>query len=672
LSWLNDLGALPETEPSKPDPAKPGEDLSWLNAFGETPQSSRPASTPPAAQQDDLSWLDDLGSLPPADQPAPEPGQSKEDLSWLNAFSEAPPLQNQPPAPSQDDLGWLKELDDVTQSLQPGEQKQEPPASGEDLSWLRDLQGRQGTFSSALNDPSLEQIPSGESTEPQDLPKVPPFTPRHTAPLGEETEPSMPDWLKSATEEPSLPLGPQAFDQIRDDKKVPDISAGLAAASIFGAADRKAEEPATPSQPEAGETSPLFSQDVDSIFSQDMPDWLTRTDEPAASQPEEEIGIHAEGGEALSPADLPSWVQAMRPVGAVIGDVAPRPEDLPLEREGPLAGLKGVLPLAAIGSLRRPRPIPLTLQASTEQQASAAIFEEILLGETTPRPVVSTPEMASQRTLRWVIAGLIIFILSAMIFSGTQIMPVSPVLPPAAGNIPNVVLSIAENAPVLVVVDYQPALAGEMEAVSGPLLDQLVQLRHPYLAFLATSPSGNVLVERLLRNTNISQPDGSGYVAGQNYTNMGYLPGGESGVLAFLQSPQTAIPSSPVLEFSEYAAILLLTDHAESARVWVEQLDTMKQSDPALASQPLLAVSSAQAGPMLQPYFDSGQVTGLINGLPIAARYESLNLNRPGIARSYWDAFGVGMMMAVILIVLGSLWSIYSGVRARSAEAAKE
>src|SRR5512137_3069516 len=100
----------------------------------------------------------------------------------------------------------------------------------------------------------------------------------------------------------------------------------------------------------------------------------------------------------------------MRPVEAMIAEAGPGLEDQPVERQGPLAGLKGVIPIAVIGSLRRPRPIPLTLQASAEQQASAGILEQILNAETTPRPVVSTPAMASQRNLRWVIAGLLLFV----------------------------------------------------------------------------------------------------------------------------------------------------------------------------------------------------------------------------------------------------------------------
>jgi hypothetical protein len=39
------------------------------------------------------------------------------------------------------------------------------------------------------------------------------------------------------------------------------------------------------------------------------------------------------------------------------------------------------------------------------------------------------------------------------------------------------------------------------------------------------------------------------------------------------------------------------------------------------------------------------------------------------MARAYWDTFGVGLMMTVALLIIGSLWSLLTGMRARRANA---
>jgi hypothetical protein len=418
----------------------------------------------------------------------------------------------------------------------------------------------------------------------------------------------------------------------------------------------------------ANESATLSNQEVDSLFSE-MPDWLSKPapEEPKQEQPAQDIGIHAEGGEALSPVDLPSWVQAMRPVESVISETTAVP-DQPAEREGPLAGFRGVLPAIPIGSSRRPQPIALKLQASAEQQASAAIIEQILASETSPRALPIAPTFSSQRMLRIGLAVLVWLVLGAIILLRTQVMPISPILPPDVDAVSQTLQLIPDNSSILVVMDYQPSLAGEMEVTSSPLLNQLVLLRHPRLSFISTSPNGPGLVERLLRNANISTSAGLGYQEQQNYFNLGYIPGGEAGVLSFIQSPQSIDTTAGAGGFSQYAAVVMLTDHTDSARTWIEQLQALKQADPTTANQPLLIVSSAQVGPMLQPYVSSRQVNGLINGLADAARYEFGSGIPTPMARSYWDAFGSGIMLAVALIVLGSLWSLFTTIRARRSE----
>ena len=695
---------FPSSSTSTP-PAKEEEDLSWLHNLeaasrqtGELPSPKQGMdwnadfdlpSTPSATSgsQDDLSWLDRLGGIAEPSQPAPEQPAAPPpsgDLSWLDQFggiSEPPPAaaSDAPQVNEQQDLSWLNSLGAPSEP-QPMDAAPNQPlptqpfVSGEDLDWLNKLGG---TTEPAAPSPFVDDKQSAEDLswlnalgEEQESLSTPPFTqeelnsqkitPRHTAPLNpeapKETEPE-PDWLKSATEAPSMPApGDLSMDwfsggvQTPREKTPPSTpQAAPFESGIFSTAS----EPA----------SSFSNEDVDSLFSVEMPDWLSRADpEAAAPASQQANAFPAETDDPLAPVDLPSWVQAMRPVESVISETASSVEDQPAETEGPLAGLHGVIPIAPIGSSRRPKPVSLTLQAPPEQQASAVLLEQILGSETSPRTLAASSVVTSQQWLRWALSALFLLVLSSVLFFRSEMMPVSATLPEDAGGLSNAVLSIPANSKILVVIDYEPSLAVEMEAVSGPLLDQIVLLSQPNLSFISTSPNGPALAERLMINTGINQ-------AGLPYHNLGYLPGGSAGILGFMESPAQITSLSDVGAFSEYAAVVVLTDHAESGRAWVEQLHNQRQADPALANQPLLMAASAQAGPLLKPYVDSRQITGMISGLSDAARYELVNNSRPGIARSYWDTFGIGLMLSVALIIIGSLWSLFTGMRARRANA---
>ena len=643
LSWLDRLGGIeaPTQQASEPA-ASSQDDLSWLNQFSGTSDVPQPST--PAVPQEDLSWLNDLGASPepqPVDAAPnqlipPRPFPSEEGLDWLNQpGGPSESIQTEQPSPgfedrqTSEDLSWLNDLGKRSSSA-------EPPPAPEDVSWLNSLGGQPEPFTV----PPFAGMDSDEDKAP----------PRHTAPLGKETaDETEPDWLKRATEAPSMPAPGDLdwFSGQPTSQKPPPVTPQAAPfeGDIFS----------TPA-----ETPSLSNQDVDSLFSMEMPDWLSSA-EPARESVSQQAGVApAEGDESLAPVELPSWVQAMRPVEAVISETASRAADQSAETEGPLAGLHGVIPIAPIGSPRRPKPVSLTLRASAEQQASALLLEEILGTETSPRTFVTSTVVSSQQWLRWALTALFLLALSAVILLGSQMMPVTAALPEEAGGLRSALMGIPANARLLVVIDYEPSLAGEMEAISSPLLDQLVSLNQPNLSFISTSPNGAALVERLMTNAGL---------AGTPYLNLGYLPGGSVGVLGFIGAPGQIVPTAGVGSFSEYSGVIVLTDHAESGRVWVEQLQNRKQADLALSNQPLLMVASAQAAPLLEPYVTSQQVTGLIGGISGAARYESLNNGRPGIARSYWDTFGVGLMLSVAVIVIGSLWSLFTGMRARRANA---
>lgn len=654
LSWLDSLGGIEESSPQMPEqPSAPQNDLSWLDQFGGISEVSKPSQ--PTAPQEDLSWLNNLGGLPETqpseaaqNQPIePQPFASEKDLSWLNelgetsepsqpsrTFESGASVESSPEKPSSEDLSWLNTFGAAPESSQ-------APAAQDDLSWLNTLGGESEPLSSTPFDESASERTS----------------PRQTAPLGQSAgKDADPDWLKSAIERPSMP------------------APGDLSMDWFTGAEQPADEKPAPTMPQPapfesdffstpGEPSTLSNQEVDSLFSVEMPDWLSRSESGTEESVSQQTGAPStESDKSLSPVDLPSWVQAMRPVEAVISETTSSVADQPTETEGPLAGLQGLIPIAPIGSSRRPKAVSLKLQASDEQQASAALLEQILGSETSPRTLITSSVVAPQQWLRWALTGLFLIVLSAVLFLRSQSIHVSAGLPVEVSGLSSAVMNIPAGSKVLVVIDYEPSLAGEMEAISGPLLDQMVLLTHPNLSFISTSPNGTALVERLVSHTNINQ-------TGSPYLNLGFLPGGATGVLGFIESPGQVNPLAGVQLFSEYSALIVLSDHAESGRVWVEQLQNQKQIDFALANQPLLMVASAQAGPLLQPYVSSGQIAGMISGISDAARYEFVNNSRPGIARSYWDTFGIGLMMSIVLIVVGSLWSLFTGMRARRADA---
>ncbi|HEX2994532.1 MAG TPA: hypothetical protein VHP14_06900 [Anaerolineales bacterium] len=695
LSWLHNLeDAAKQTG----DLQAPQQDTDWMAKL-----DAASASSQPSGSQEDLSWLDSLGGIAGTQQPASvqpfvqSPSSQGDDLSWLNNLggtSASQPFEAAPEKPASaapftpgEDLSWLSNLGGATTGASQPAESAPAFTSQDDLSWLSDL----GTTPGEQSAPPFVESEAGTSSvppaavEPDWLKSAlePPPAVHQTSPAAME-----PDGLKSSLETPSAatqtPPAAAEPDWLKGEWGTPSTPASAdTSMDWFGAQGKPAEEQPVPTagtapvapQPDpfaelfpgtpgtSSEPASLSSQDVDSLFSVEMPDWLSRS-EPAAAGPAAQEAAHqpVESDDSLAPVDLPSWVQAMRPVEAVISETAADREDEPEEKEGPLAGLRGVLPGAAIGLSKRPKPVLLKLQATSEQQAGADLLEKILASETNPRALIISSFITSQRALRWTLTALFLLVLSAVVGLRSQIMPISSNLSDAGMAASNAVDVLPASAKVLVVVDYEPSLAGEMEVTSGPLLDQVTVFHNPQFSFISTSPTGPGLVERLVDNTGLDD-------LRVQYDNLGFLPGGSTGVLGFVENPVTTIPTSGVEAFSDYDMVVLMTDHAESGRVWIEQLYAQKRSDLNLANKPLIVIASAQAGPLLQPYLSSGQISGMVSGLSEAARYEYKNGSRPGIARSYWDAFGVGLMMAVVLIFIGSIWSLITGIRARRAEA---
>ena len=719
--WFRDASGI--QKPAEAAPSSSVDSPDWLRSMaaedgqGGFTSSSEPADTfgnISASADDTPDWLRAMAADNEAKNNS-QPASSSNDLfgasstddtpDWLRSMSAESSPQDSAPVSSSNDLFGSATTDDTPDWLR-GMQAQsaEPAASSEPVSSgfpesSADLFG--GNVPDWLKGTAEEKSTAAPLSEPDWLKSESENTPVDNAPdwasagvtSGDELE--MPAWLNPAE---SVAQPSEAQDISLGD--VPDwLKASAPKETIFGetpAADPAAvpdwlnslqsAAPESSSKPAEIEFSsaPPTEAGIDNLFT-DLPDWLSKADDMAA--PVSSSPSPITNTDAIAPGDLPSWVQAMRPVDSGLPTSMPvsLSSDQTLESRGALAGLQGVLPaVPGFSPASKPKAYSIRLQANEEQQSHAALLEQILAAETAPVPLSSLSNLNTSRALRWFLVAVFFLILPAILIMRTQFFALPPSeLKPAMKGALDVAQLLPEGAPVLVAFDVEPARVGEMEAVAAPMFDQMLLLHHPRFTFVSTSESGAILAERFISTGPLA---GHQYQSGIEYMNLGYLPGGQMGIYSFAQNPRQSAPylfnsgvtESPLLNaylspawaaapwsgittLSQFTAFVIVTDNADSARAWIEQTSSTR------GAMPIVVISSAQAAPMIRPYFDSQQISGLVAGLYDGAVFEQNNLNRPGTTRIYWDAYNIGLLLAMVLILLGGLWNLVLGLRDRAA-----
>ncbi|MDO9348692.1 MAG: hypothetical protein Q7T47_05350 [Anaerolineales bacterium] len=708
-SWLRNLRGQDDGTPAA-EAAKPfaTEGLPPAPEAGSAPQPADVklpdwlAGFESGSEEEVPEWLADIRAEPQPqtgtsaeEEPRPQP----EGADWLGGLrqgeeeaqarpdSKAPPFPSEPGGAALLEVlpGWFSDLKSESAPAQPEAEKKPVAAAAGPVSapseelpdWLLKLQEESKAPTHELpqihipfeESPDwLAKLQASAYTEPE-RPSAPIIAPEAAAPAEE-----IPDWLAelkaeaapARVEKPAAQAFTSPVEPLSVEKPAEPLPDWLTAADFEKAAPLAEVSPPTGAQ----ELVSIPTGDSQANFPMDVPDWLSMLGPEEAE--EAAAGKSTQKAETLEPGELPSWVQALRPVEAVMAE-----SEVPQEKAGeesaaggPLAGLSGVLPLGpGLGPLRKPPAYSSKLQVTESQKRHAASLERLVSTESEPRPIKGQSRMPSARLLRWVIALVLILAAGLPIVAGIHTVP-GAVYPTELGPTRDLINGLGINSPVLVVFDYEPALSGELEAAAAPVIDHLL-FKGPRLAIISTSPTGPILAERFLKTTQASH----GYQRGQGYVNLGYLAGGPAGVLGFAQNPPVTAansfegtpawqmpPLQGVQNLSDFAALIILTDNADTGRIWIEQ------AGPYLKNSPLLMVISAQAEPMLRPYYDSQQIKGLVTGLAGGKAYEQANepaFPGPGLARRYWDAFSLSLFLAEMMILIGGLWGAMAAWRAR-------
>jgi hypothetical protein len=591
---------------------------------------------PPSQGEDEIS---------PSLTPSEKAGEVENQASKPGASSDVE--QNIPDWLKQTEARFLDQTEDKPEEPSPDELSEQldslltpPPASPRaqenaiDDDWLASLLDEAG-----VGEPEL---PSLQEDTPEEMQEE--LLPEQEPALEIDKEGTGAAVQESTEEEQALPTQPE---------EKPEWLKNLEATSkIKLEGDLFASEPV---QEEAAgdETVEEKPQDQSSL-----PDWI------AKSSSEETPPSPEEPEPPIAPAELPNWLEALRPTETVSPT---RPvEDLSgadIVTAGPLVGLRGVIS-AHPSAIRAQKPptYSIKLRVTDEQQARVEMMEELLADEEKPKPLPSQPIITTRNIFRLIVAVALLLPMVWMIISGSQ-----QTTTPQPGNIPGVVdftqqiQVLPSGAPVLMAFDYEAGFSGELNIAITNVLTQLMN-KSAYLTLVSTTPSGPALAESMIKNASSSLAGNPGSYS--NYANLGYIPGGTMGLLGLATSPKNLLPYSlagdnvwagvplnAIASVKDFSAVIVMTNDPDTARTWIEQIGPQLQE----AGTPLLIVTSSQAEPLIRPYYTStpAQVQGLIAGLAGGVAYGRTvgNIQQNGI----WDAFSAGVTISVLIILIGSI-----------------
>jgi len=699
--WLRDLvvdQAAPEVAAPEPlaDAAQvePGELPDWLQDFAAVEQAApevvAPAPTHPIVEAEDEAgglpdWLqevvvDETTPSSPAGEKETELGELPD---WLREIAAGDRGAAEPLIPEQPPVASLPEK---APRRQPS-----PPATGALTDWLgAAAQPADGEVSSTP--PGVTGPLAGTG------PLVPPELPDWLAAVSDSAEGALPDWLTmDDSDTAALPA--------------PGPTPGLAAEtrtrtgplpSWLSPEDAGVAEPERPpleaAPPPAEELVDLpdwlkaatkgISAPDGAIGAAELPDWLVAAEGLDLERAPFEDGIAPADALGLAQADIPEWLQALKPKKEVSGG----PEDVdaaelePAEAGGPLDGVRGALVAEMVVVASPVSGVLPKFMVTEEQQAHVQVLEQIVHADIAAKPEV-TP---AQRPYGWLEQGLIPILLFLAVF-----------LPVLLGN-PLVAITgeesvaqeisdayyllevLPDSALVVVAFDYGPAAAGELDPIAATMVQHLMSRRARILT-VSTVPAGPEIAQTLLGKL----AGEYGYTYGTDYLNLGYIPGGAAGLHSFATAPWKLFAGADYLgreraeqdgrdglarnnpaaggltnSLAEVNQVIFLTADRDDLVGWIEQVGRL----PGMERVPMAAGVSAGLEAWAQPYVQSDpkQLNGLVSGIPGAAQYEQ-RANQSGIsgAVKLRNSQTVGLFVIILFIVIGLLWGTAVGLDKR-------
>ncbi|MEA3325818.1 MAG: zinc ribbon domain-containing protein [Chloroflexota bacterium] len=288
------------------------------------------------------------------------------------------------------------------------------------------------------------------------------------------------------------------------------------------------------------------------------------------------------------------------------------------------------------------------LIVTREEQAQADQLEATIVDEGASRPLRKPGKRTSSWVMRLFFALLLIGSVSFALFVGDPPQLQERALKDQNQDLLTWASEISPSESLLLIFDYQAGYAQEIMLIATPVLESLVN-KEIKITILSSAVTGKLLAQRLLSALEMDETaifDDLGYFPAATYGAYG-LANRDQGTWPLVDLPEPA----QKLQAKGFDGILILSDSDESARSWVEQLSALTPETP------INLLLTAQAGPLLLPYWESGQVTGMISGISEAAAIEAAGGKETSLP-SRWRAHQTGIVMLMIVMLIGAFFVV--------------
>jgi hypothetical protein len=220
----------------------------------------------------------------------------------------------------------------------------------------------------------------------------------------------------------------------------------------------------------------------------------------------------------------------------------------------------------------------------------------------------------------------------------------------------NAIDALPNGSKVLLSCDYSPSTKPENHPQAIAVLRHLFEKEHKvYVTCLW--PDGQFMAVEALDQV---ADDEYGLTYGEDYVLLGFRPGNEAvikGIVSDLRKLYTidsrgiAIDDLPMMKgvknLFDFDFMFTASAGYPGTVEWVQ-----------LAADPTgipmsTGVTSIQVNEVM-PYVDTGQIKGILAGMPGAAEYENL-IGKPGIGTSGMDAQSIAHIVIVLFIIFGNI-----------------